>query len=199
LSCEFTKSDSPIDFVSSYPTKGQTQVRVFGRYWIVFSDPVSYSSDDRVTASFGARVFASAETLYVQPKAVLPFSTLEKAVVETLTIETLTRPGGGKLEFDIAIQFTTVFGEVEPNNEPTLADTLFPGDLVHGVTGVGGGAVSDVDFFRVIPVNNDSFTVKVSLLDTLSLFCNGGTLGFVDLKKRAHQFFFKRYPCFSGG
>lgn len=152
---------------SSYPADGETDVRAFGKYYFVFNRALSSSDSGDVALSFPGRVVPSQETLYVERQD--EFIPYDRA--DTILIRSLRDSKGRHERLEIRTAFRTARGEREDNSEPQLSDTLRRGDVLDGVTGTGGAAPGDRDYFTAAPSGPDSFKVTVSLLSSIPVFC----------------------------
>lgn len=165
--CGINEGADYLELGYSYPADGETDVRAFGAYILVFSYPLDYSPSDEITLSFPAVLASSGETLYVTRRdEFIPFN-----CADTIRVASLTDGEGNRENLDIRLVFRTAAGEREDNSEPVLSDTLRLHDVLDAVTGTGGTSAADLDYFTAAPPANDSFRVTVSLLASTPVFC----------------------------
>jgi hypothetical protein len=160
--------DGFLELVSSYPSAGETNVKTFGRYALVFSKKLNYSASDAVYASFPPRWYSSGETLFVErlDAAEPPYGRRDSISVSALTVA-----GGGAEQLRAGFSFTLAQGEKEDNDTREFADTLRPGMSLDGRIGKDDGSVTDQDWFAAVPGPGGAVRVTVANLDTTPLFC----------------------------
>ena len=163
--CNYRLPQNVLELASSAPVNGEKHAAVFSPALFVFSTPLRFSPGDKVTVDFEAVITSSAETLYVRP-----LYDLAHRKTYSIQISSLTPLEGDRQEIDIHLTFTTADGEREPNDQPTLSDTLRLGEIRDGLIGQGGGEVVDSDYFTIVPAGNDSFKVTATLFGAVQAY-----------------------------
>jgi hypothetical protein len=159
-------SQAALEVVATYPQKNAVNVRAYGAYYFVFNGKIAPGTDDDIRVSFPGPVTASNETLYFTRNDAPAYDR-----ADTLEVRLLSRPDGSQSSVLYQVAFRTAPGESEDNNSRPLANILRPGNTCDGICGNADNSPSDDDWFMVVPSDNDSFRVTVSLLDTLPLIC----------------------------
>lgn len=163
-----SSSKTFLELNSSYPAHGESNVRTFGRYFLVFNEPIAYQPGDAVFASFPVlNLYSSHETLYVERDGDVP----QFEHQDSILVSSLTNAEGRAEAVRTRILFATAAGEHEDNNSLLLADTLKSGRILDGRVGKGDGAPSDEDWFILISGASKCCRVQIDLLGTTPVYC----------------------------